>query len=508
MSAAHTTVPRWRPLWAAAGAGIYPGSSGAAVALAFSRLYALVLVLAWSSLAVQVQLLIGERGLLPLRPLLRSLQEAPEVSLLMWPSLLRWPALASDGLLLAGTLAGVALGLTALLGWRPRLCFGLSTALYLSYATACRGFLGFQWDNLLLECGVLATLLPTDRPAPLVHLLFRLVVFKLYFESGLAKWQSGLGDWRDGSAMTFYYETAPLPTWLGFFAHNVPAGWHRLESHLVLLGELLLPFFLFGPRALRMTAALVLSAFQVVNLLTANYGFFCYLSLALHIFALDDDQVARPLDWLRSRLGSRLLPAPLPEPAPPSSVRRLLAWGGTALFVIISLLGALDRFGPRDPDWQQVIAPLERLYGPWRLVNTYQLFASVTRERIEPQIEIRRRGQGEAAWEPQHLRYKPGDPQRRPPFVAPHQPRVDFLLWFHGLSWQRRPEYLANLLAHVCHDPAAVASLFARPLPPRPEAVRVVYFDYRFTSVGEWRSTGRYWRPVLAGTTAEVSCDR
>jgi lipase maturation factor 1 len=148
--------------------------------------------------------------------------------------------------------------------------------------------------------------------------------------------------------------------------------------------------------------------------------------------------------------------------------------------------------------------PLSRLYGPLRVVNSYHLFASVTRERIEPQIEVRLAGQ----WSPQHLRYKPGPLDRRPPFVAPHQPRLDFLMWFHGLSWQRRPEYLANLLAHLCHDRAAVAPLFAQPLPAQIQAVRVSYHDYRFTTITEWWSTGRYWRSALQGTSEEVSCDR
>src|SRR5207244_2713248 len=82
-------------------------------------------------------------------------------------------------------------------------------------------FLSFQWDNLLLECGALASLLPGDRsdpPARVVHVLFRLLLWKLYFESGIAKWQSHLGDWIDGSAMLHYYETAPLPTLLGWFS--------------------------------------------------------------------------------------------------------------------------------------------------------------------------------------------------------------------------------------------------------------------------------------------------
>ena len=143
-------------------------------------------------------------------------------------------------MLVGGTVVGAALALAALCGLWPRLCFALSTALYLSYATVGRDFLSFQWDNLLLECGFLAALPAgaTRSPAPLVHFLFRLVLFKLYFESGIAKWQSNLGDWQDGSAMTYYYETAPLPTWLAFTAHHLPVWWHHLESRATLALEL------------------------------------------------------------------------------------------------------------------------------------------------------------------------------------------------------------------------------------------------------------------------------
>ena len=64
----------------------------------------------------------------------------------------------------AGAWLGVGLGLLALFRVVPRLCFLLSTLLYLSYASACRGFLAFQWDNLLLEVGLLAALLPAASP--------------------------------------------------------------------------------------------------------------------------------------------------------------------------------------------------------------------------------------------------------------------------------------------------------------------------------------------------------
>ena len=41
--------------------------------------------------------------------------------------------------------------------------------------------------------------------------------------------------------MTYYYETAPLPTWLAFTAHHLPVWWHHLESRATLVLELVRP---------------------------------------------------------------------------------------------------------------------------------------------------------------------------------------------------------------------------------------------------------------------------
>src|SRR4029079_9624278 len=105
--------------------------------------------------------------------------------------------------------------LLPLLGFWPRVCFLLSAPLYLSYAVVCSEFLAFQWDNLLVESALFAAFLPVctgagasrrrpDRPSRLAHFALRALLFKLYFESGIAKWQSHLHDWQDGSAMVHY----------------------------------------------------------------------------------------------------------------------------------------------------------------------------------------------------------------------------------------------------------------------------------------------------------------
>jgi lipase maturation factor 1 len=166
--------------------------------------------------------------------------------------------------------------------------------------------------------------------------------------------------------------------------------------------------------------------------------------------------------------------------------------------VLLSLLGALDQFA-RAPAWLDAITLVpSRL----RVVNTYHLFASVTRERVEPEIQLLTDG----VWVPAHLRHKPGELSRRPGFVAPHQPRLDFQLWFHGLRFQvSHPEYLVNLETRLCEAPDAV---FAAPLPPSIEAVRVAYARYTFTSPEERRSNGRWWRRQELGVTPPSSCAR
>lgn len=478
---------------------LVPDESGPAVARLYHRLLAAIFLVAWASLGVQLDVLIGSRGLLPVAPFLAAAR-AQGQGIGQLPTVF-WLA-ASDPALHAGIWIGAALSAAALLGIHPRLCTGLATLLYLSYATACRTFLSFQWDNLLIESGALAVFLPTDRPARWVHVLFRFLLFKLYWESGVAKWQSYLGDWQDGSAMTFYYETAPLPAWPAWYAHHLPVWWHHLESRAVLVIELVLPFFVFAPRIFKLVCFTVFTLFQFINLVTSNYGFFVYLALALHVFLLSDRDLERLTAALRRRLpwlSGRPTPATALAPR-----RRALRLAGaiavSAIVVGVSALDAIAAFAPTPPAWERLVAPLQEIYAPWRLINTYHLFGHITRERIEPEIQVESNGE----WRAFDLRHKPGPERRAPDIVAPHQPRVDFQLWFYGLSFQRgMPAYVATLLDRLCNDPTAVQSLFAEPLPPAPQAVRLAFWRYRFSPPQEREA---WWTRTLLGTMPFVPC--
>jgi len=500
--------------------------SGPGIARTFQKGLALIFALAWLSLAGQILGLIGSRGLMPLAETLAAVRADHPIRFVDFPSVFLW--WSSDTALQLGPWLGVAFALAVWLGVWPRLFLGFSTFLYLSCATAGRTFLAFQWDNLLLEAGFLATLLPVHEAGHVArrgaHLLFRLFLFKLYFESGLAKWQSPLGDWRDGSAMSFYYETAPLPTPLGFYAHHLPLAWHHIESWTTLIVELVVPFFIFGPRAARRLAFVVFTLFQFIDFATANYGFFCPLAAWLGIFLLGERDLGRvALATTRAtRLASKSVALSLvlrrlrrlrpPGLALPPTAARLvlvafgLCWCGTSLVEGWALFGPSSDLPSRSREaLEEAVAPLT----PFRLANTYHLFASVTRERLEPTVEVEAAG----VFQELPFRYKPGPVDRPPPFVAPHQPRVDFQLWFHGLAPKRQPEYVARLLGALCEDPSSVAWLFVTAPPLKPRAVRISYWTTHFASrastpaSGADAQAGRWWRRTLAFRTQPMPCE-
>jgi hypothetical protein len=485
-------------------------TSGPLVARWFQRLFGVVFLIAWLSLGSQVLLLVGSRGLLPAAPWLSALG-AHGVSFTDAPTWL-WLG-ASDFALRAGIWAGVVLSLLAVAGIRPQLCFALSTALYLGYAVVCRNFLSFQWDNLLLECGVLACFLPSHRPRRVIHVLFRVLVFKLYFESGIAKAESPIGDWLDGSAMRYYYETAPIPTWLGRYFHALPASWHHIESNVTLLWEIGVPFLIFAPRRVRLAALAIFTLFQLINIATANYGFFSYLALVLGVFLLDDADLERLGSFCRARVPRRAreLGASLGRrldrirelanwsPRFPARARRLLdacvATLVSAIWVSVSYDDGIRMFAQHEIRGLDAVADA---VAPFRLINDYHLFMQVTRERIEPTFET---GDG-TKWTEHSFVYKPGPVSRRPPFVAPHQPRVDFSLWFYGLGFRRMPEYVASLLEHLCKSPDVVQPLFVDPLPRAPASVRIVFYEYHFTPPG----AADWWTRSEVARTRDFSC--
>src|SRR5262245_37139816 len=111
---------------------------------------------AFGSLAVQLDGLIGSRGILPAADyLLRISQHVGRGGWTYWqfPSVLWFDA--SDRALHVLCWGGLALAALLVAGLVPGLCVALLWVFYLSLAVVGQEFLNYQWDALLLEAGLL-----------------------------------------------------------------------------------------------------------------------------------------------------------------------------------------------------------------------------------------------------------------------------------------------------------------------------------------------------------------
>ena len=454
----------------------------------FLRLLGLIWLLAFASFALQARALIGEHGILPVTEYFARLGDY-----LGWQAWWRAPSLfwlsASDSVVLAACLAGCGAGALLVVGRLLKPALALAFVLYLSIVNGGQEFLSYQWDALLLEAGLLGFFLGWANSAVW---LFRWLLFRLYFLSGAVKLLSGDPSWRNGTALLAHFETQPLPNPVSWYVHQLPEPLLRLACAATLATELVAPWLIFAPRRLRLAAAVPLAGLQVAILLTGNYAFFNYLTLALCLFLLDDAA-------LGSILGrcSQWFNRPVGRPRP------RVARAASAILFLAGLLTFSQTLGvPMPAQASELVTQL----GAWGISSGYGLFAVMTTMR--PEIIVEGSNDGED-WRAYEFRYKPGQVHRPPPWVAPHQPRLDWQMWFAALgSYQDNPWFLRFVGRLLEGDPRVLGLLEADPFNGRPPRwIRAVVYRYRFTRLGsssrgwwEREFLGIYLRPVQQKT--------
>ena len=462
----------------------------------FLRLLGTIYLIAFLSISSQVHGLIGSEGVLPVSDFLARVHDilgsdgyrrAPTV---FWIN-------SSDHALTAVTAVGIACSVLLILGVLQRTVLVSLFVLYLSLVVAGQVFMGFQWDILLVEVGFLAIFL--TLPGPAVVFLFRALLFRLMFLSGAVKLLSGDPTWRGLTALNFHYETQPLPTWTSWYIHQLPDWFQRASVAVTLYTELAVPFLIFAPRRLRFVGAACLAGLNLLIFLTGNFTFFNLLALALCLFLLDDAVFER---WMPVRIARYLAP-PTGLPRWPHLRNGILAL--LAAFVIF--LGVFQMARTLSGGVPGGAAVVMTWVAPLRLVNSYGLFANMTTLRYEIAIQGSEDGQN---WKDYRFKYKPEDPRQRPRWVAPHQPRLDWQMWFAALGRYDQSPWLGRFVEQLLRGSPTVLGLLAEnPFPDKPPRyIRADLYRYNFTDFNARNAEGRWWRreyitPYLLPTSLE-----
>jgi predicted DCC family thiol-disulfide oxidoreductase YuxK len=458
---------------------------------AFLRFLAVIFFIAFLSLWVQVLGLIGQNGILPATPFLNYVKERAGTAGYFYVPTLCWFG-SSDAFLQFLCAGGAALSVLLFLGITTPLTLFLLWLFYLSLASVSRDFLAFQWDVLLLETSFPAIFLTPLRfrhrintaPSRSVLFLLRWLLFRLMFSSAAVKLLSGDPAWRNLTALNFHYETQPLPTWIGWYAHQLPEWFQKFSTVSMFVVEGLVPFFVFAPRRIRTFAFWVLASFQLVIFLTGNYCFFNLLTIALCLLLLDDET------WPNRKFRRFLHPVD-------QSSRKL--W--LSPIVILLFLFSVVQFGDTlraGISWPDFVRKADAAIGPFRSINGYGLFAVMTTTR--PEIVVEGSSDGER-WLPYEFKYKPGDLKRRPEFVEPHQPRLDWQMWFAALETYQSNQWFIPFSVRLLEGNREVLSLLRKnPFPSAPPRyIRASLYAYRFVDRVTKHKEGVWWKREYKG---------
>uniref|UniRef100_A0A8C7S9T0 Lipase maturation factor n=1 Tax=Oncorhynchus mykiss TaxID=8022 RepID=A0A8C7S9T0_ONCMY len=545
---------------------------------------ALIYMVAFVSLYLQIPGLYGNDGLLPARWQLRYSGKALWEQLLSSPTLL-WlaPRLGLDTqtamelLCLLG--AALSLAATVLESLRDSLVFLFLWIVYLSM------------DSLLLETGFLCVLIAPVTSLrgwragrehnPVTFWLVRWLLFRLMFASGIVKLTSRCPTWWGLTALTYHYETQCIPTPLAWFAHQLPVWWHKLSVVATFTIEIAAPFLFLSPlRRLRLGAFYMQVVLQVLIILSGNYNFFNLLTLTMCLSLLDDEHI---YFWLRKKY--------TPNPNQGSS----LWWAG---FVVEIAVWALIGFGTvtwfdlqinwdkwtvssrtvftfhqfnqflktvtfpsvwlgvLSLTWELVSSMFrcacvegffKRFLGTvqwtvfgaaavsmfaislvpftfieydsnasvwpgvrrgydavsrYQLVNSYGLFRRMTGVGGRPEVVIEG-SMDKVTWTEIEFMYKPGNLSAPPSVITPHQPRLDWQMWFAALGTHTHSPWFTSLIYRLLQGKTDVIELIQSdvsqyPFHQQPPTyLRAHRYKYWFTkTLADGSYPQRWWRRV------------
>lgn len=143
------------------------------------------------------------------------------------------------------------------------------------------------------------------------------------------------------------------------------------------------------------------------------------------------------------------------------------------------------------------------------IFNAYGLFRSnnpndtltdrMTGVGGRPEVIVEGSNDLEGEWQELNFLFKPGDVSRRLPVVAPHQPRLDWQMWFAALgSYNYNPWFYHLAYRILTHEKEVLALMDKGPFDDAPpKYIRAHLYHYHFTGWND--TTSSWWRREYQG---------
>jgi len=431
---------------------------------------------------------------------------------------------SSDLFILGVSYAGLICSMLAMFGFFPMINILICMVLYNSERIVGQPWLGLQMHATIVETDFLYLLCAPFRDSYPFLMVFcvRFLIWRIMLGCGACKYATGDPTWRDLTAMSYHYQTQPLPGPFSWYFHHAPQWFHKLAAfsitHII---EGPPTFLVFGGSISRCIAFIGFTGMTTMINFSGNFGFLGILTQVQTMPLLDD--------WFYHYLCSWCIPKP--QEVETSWLTAVVAWIMVSPYLAISLVPLWITFGGQIPWVQEMFEYLEStrfqkvkqvatwtrnaLYGlyykiestdmiqihymrfwmyleswydwlsPFSIINRYAKFGSMTTRRLELIFQ----GSNDLKeWKEYDFKYKPGKLDKRPPFIPGHLPGLDWRMWFLGPAIKRQgvhslPSWYHAFVKALLEGRKEVLSLLdTNPFPYFPaKYVRTVLYEYMFS---------------------------
>ncbi|XP_014237440.1 lipase maturation factor 2-like [Trichogramma pretiosum] len=133
----------------------------------------------------------------------------------------------------------------------------------------------------------------------------------------------------------------------------------------------------------------------------------------------------------------------------------------------------------------------------FHLVNSYGLFKKMTGATGRPELIIEGSNDISGPWKEYHFLYKPGNVNNSLPFVAPHQPRLDWQMWFATMGSYHQNPWLMSLAYRILNGQPEVLALMNENQNPfrqhPPKYLRAYLYNYTYTVPLKGKKLNSWW---------------
>ena len=449
----------------------------------FLRLIGVNFLFAFWSLKSQVLGLYGKNGIQPMNLIFNGLDRKNMINI---PSLFWFSQ--TDFFMQLVIYCGIFSSGAIILGNTDFWYYAISYIAYISFVIVGSPFLNYQWDAMLLETAFMCVFYSMTNP-PNVFMHYAIWIFFVRFmvSAGLAKIKSGDKNWRELKSMNYHYWTQPLPNKIAWHIDKMSEDFHKASCAIALAIQVCLSPLLLSPLFIRKWIVLAQLFLQIMIALTGNYCFFNTMAVTFLVPFIPDSYWSSIFIDYKININIHFI--------------LLIA----ACFIVYNNATMFLKQFFSNLITQDIakVTQFHSKYQPFVISNPYGLFANMTTDRKEIIIEGSYDGEN---WKTYEFKYKPGDTKQYPIQVAPHQPRIDWQMWFASLSdFQSNPWFL-NLMIRLVKNEKDVTSLIKyNPFENKPPAyLRAMFYQYTFTTKKEFQNTKNYWNRKLIGKYSPV----